>query len=71
MAKEFSEIGNIEPGSSPSAEQLDQIKVEVGTERYANGKFDVASEIFEELVKKELFNEFLTLHAYEHVLDAK
>jgi len=48
-------------------EQLEQIKVEVGEERYAKGHYDDASELFEQLIKQEQFNEFLTLPAYERV----
>ena len=48
-------------------EQLEQIKVEVGEERYAKGHYDDASELFEQLIKQEQFKEFLTLPAYERV----
>ena len=49
------------------AEQLDQIKEEVGEERYANGHYQDAAELFDELVKQDQFNEFLTLPAYDRV----
>ena len=44
MAKEFSEIGNIEPGSSPSVEQLDQI-YEIIANAPESEKTDLISEL--------------------------
>ena len=49
------------------AEQLEQIKEEVGEARFASGHYADASELFEQLIKQEQFNEFLTLPAYERV----
>ncbi len=48
-------------------EELEKIKTMLGEERYQNGKFQLASEIFDKLVKEKSFEEFLTLPAYEHV----
>ena len=49
------------------AEQLEQIKEEVGEARFASGHYADAYELFEQLIKQEQFNEFLTLPAYERV----
>lgn len=48
-------------------EELKKIENYVGAERYANGRFDEAAEIFDRLVKDEDFVEFLTLPAYERI----
>ena len=49
------------------AEQLDTIKGEVGEERFASGHYQAASELFDQLIKQDQFNEFLTLPAYDLV----
>ena len=48
-------------------EELENIKAYVGDERYANGKFELATELFNELVLDENFVEFLTLKAYRYL----
>ena len=48
-------------------EELENIKEYVGTERYENGRFELATELFEELVFDENFQEFLTLKAYNYI----
>lgn len=48
-------------------EELDKIKTYVGEERYQNGKFQLATEIFNELVCSDKFEEFLTLKAYKYL----
>jgi malate synthase len=45
--------------------ELEKIKAYVGAERYQNGQFPKAIELFEALISKEDFIEFLTLPAYE------
>ena len=45
--------------------ELDKIKAYVGEVNYQNGQFDKAIEIFDMLIQKEEFVEFLTLPAYE------
>lgn len=47
--------------------ELDKIKEYVGTYWYINGEFTKAIALFEELVSKEDFVEFLTLPAYETI----
>ncbi|MGB1242529.1 MAG: malate synthase A [Chitinophagales bacterium] len=46
-------------------EELDKMKAYVGAEKYENGKFSVATDLFDRLVKDKEFIEFLTLPAYE------
>ena len=48
-------------------EELENIKAYVGEERYNSGKFELATEIFNELVLDENFVEFLTLKAYQYL----
>lgn len=48
-------------------EELENIKQYVGEERYANGKFELATELFNDLVLNENFDEFLTLKAYQYL----
>ncbi|MFT6963747.1 MAG: malate synthase [Flammeovirgaceae bacterium] len=48
-------------------EQLKKIGKLVGTERYANGYYKKATEIFRELVFRDDFVEFLTLPAYQEI----
>ncbi|MFT4414848.1 malate synthase A [Fredinandcohnia humi] len=46
-------------------EELEKIKLEVGREAYEAGRFEEAISLFEELVTKDEFVEFLTLPGYE------
>ena len=46
-------------------EEMDKIKGEVGEERYANGKYALASEQFDAIISNPVLEEFLTLRAYE------
>ncbi len=48
-------------------EELKNIKEYVGEERYKNGRFELATELFNELVFDENFVEFLTLQAYKYI----
>lgn len=48
-------------------EELQKIKNYVGEERYNNGKFQLATEIFDDLVLNDHFEEFLTLKAYQFI----
>jgi malate synthase len=47
------------------AEELDRIRAEVGKETFAQGKYDLARTIFDNIVTRDDFVEFLTLPAYE------
>jgi malate synthase len=49
------------------ADELGKIRKHIGDERYGNSKFDLAGKLFEEMMTKPEFTEFLTLVAYEHI----
>ena len=49
------------------ASYLAKIKEYVGTERFTNGKFELATELFTKMILNETLDEFLTLKAYEHI----
>ena len=48
-------------------DELEKIKKYVGEKRYENGKFDLATKLFNELIFDENFEEFLTLKAYPFI----
>ncbi len=48
-------------------EELDKIKEYVGEDRYNGGKFELATQLFDTLVQKGDYKEFLTLGAYEYI----
>jgi malate synthase len=48
-------------------DELDRIHREVGSVRLAEGVFPTAARLFAEMIKKDTFDEFLTLPAYEHL----
>ncbi|AZA51974.1 malate synthase A [Chryseobacterium sp. G0201] len=48
-------------------EEMEKIEKYVGQERFKNGKFNLAKELFNELIFCENFEEFLTLKAYPFV----
>ena len=45
--------------------ELDRIHEEVGAARLTHGVFPTAARLFEQMIKRETFDEFLTLPAYE------
>ena len=47
--------------------QLAHIRNLVGEEKYESGKYELAAEIFDELVTNDNFEEFLTLPAYKYI----
>jgi malate synthase len=49
------------------AEELDKIRADIGTEAFEQGKFPLARELFDDLITRDDFVEFLTLPAYEHL----
>lgn len=49
------------------SEEMDHIERYVGEQRFKNGKFNLAKELFNELVFSEKFEEFLTLKAYPFI----
>ena len=48
-------------------EELEKIRKEVGDTRYANGKYDLAARLFDEIIANDQLEEFLTLRAYGHL----
>jgi malate synthase len=48
-------------------EELEKIREYVGTERFEQGKFPLATKLFMEMICSETLDEFLTLKAYEHL----
>ena len=48
-------------------EELEKIKNYVGEERFNNGKFKLATELFDDLILNDNFAEFLTLKAYQFI----
>jgi len=54
-------------GPMVPAEELARIETEIGAERFADGSFEHAAKLFAEMVKKDEFDEFLTLRAYEEL----
>jgi malate synthase len=48
-------------------EELAVIKNEIGLERFESGKFELATDLFKEMIKSDNFDEFLTLPAYKHI----
>lgn len=48
-------------------EEMETIERYVGEERFKNGKFNLAKELFNELIFSEKFEEFLTLKAYPFI----
>ena len=48
-------------------EELENIKKYVGEERFKNGRFQLATELFDDLILNDHFEEFLTLEAYQFI----
>jgi malate synthase len=48
-------------------EELTKLKAMLGAERFDKGKFDLATKIFEKMMTKPEFEEFLTLAAYDYL----
>jgi len=49
------------------SEEMNKIKSLVGEKRFAAGKFELAKQLFDQLVTEKNFAEFLTMKAYEHL----
>lgn len=50
-------------------EEMDAIADEVGSERFNSGYFQKAAELFDEMIRSQEFVEFLTMPAYEYLID--
>jgi malate synthase len=48
-------------------EELGQIETDVGSAQFASGSFDTAAALFADMVKKEEFDDFLTVPAYDYL----
>jgi len=48
-------------------EELAKIKETIGEERFAQGNFEKAARLFDEIIANQELEEFLTLRAYEHL----
>jgi len=49
------------------SQELQVIEKEIGSRRFADGKFPLATELFLRLTTHDHFEEFLTIPAYEHL----
>jgi malate synthase len=48
-------------------EELEKLKAMLGASRFQDGKFELAAQLYEQMMTSENFDEFLTLKAYEYV----
>jgi malate synthase len=53
--------------ASTMKEELKKLKAMLGESRFANGKFELAARLYEEMMTSPDFDEFLTLKAYQYV----
>jgi malate synthase len=51
------------------AEEMKRIEQEVGSERFQGGRFELASQLFQQIIEQDELDEFLTLRAYPFLLD--
>ena len=51
------------------SEELQKLRTQLGSDRFDSGYFGLARQIFEDLIEAENFQEFLTLEAYDELLD--
>ena len=53
--------------SSLLEEEMDAIRAEVGDARFESGHYQRAMQLFDEMIRAEVFSEFLTLPAYQYL----
>lgn len=58
---------NCEKYKQLRTDEVAKIKAMIGSENYTKGKFDLAIQLFDELVLNQEFKEFLTLSAYPYI----
>ena len=58
----------IELARSYTVEELDKIRRSVGAEAFSAGRYDMASQIFDQLISADEMQEFLTAPSYEQLL---
>ena len=61
------QVFNTEMYQKLKTEELEKIKTLVGESTFNNGKFSLATELFDELVLSKEYKEFLTLDAYQYI----
>lgn len=49
------------------AEEMERIRDEVGVARFESGKFELAAQLFQQIIEQEQLEEFLTLAAYPYL----
>ena len=49
------------------AEEMQRIQLEVGTERFDCGRYDIAAKLFQDIIEDDELEEFLTLRAYSYL----
>jgi malate synthase len=49
------------------AEELERLRARLGPERFDSGRFELAARLFEDMMTREDFQEFMTLAAYEYL----
>src|SRR5699024_3746186 len=52
-------------------EEMEKIKSFVGEEEFSKGTYEAAARVFDDLVKSDTFEEFLTLPAYGQLLKGR
>ncbi|MBQ0148183.1 MAG: malate synthase A [Flavobacteriaceae bacterium] len=58
---------NCEKYKKLRSEEIEKIKKLIGEDRFRNGRFNLAIQLFDELVLNKEFKEFLTLSAYKYI----
>jgi malate synthase len=53
--------------STTMKEELGKLRAMLGESRFTNGKFELAAELYEQMMTSPQFDQFLTLKAYEYV----
>ena len=51
-----------------SRDKIEKIKKEIGEQSFSDNRYPKAIEIFDNLVKRQTFSEFLTTESYEHII---
>ena len=64
---ESGEVFDVEMYQDLKAQEIEKIKELVGQDSFKNRRFDLAIQLFDDLVLSEDFEEFLTLSAYQYI----
>jgi len=57
----------IELFRSVMGEEMGKIKAAVGDAQYAGGRYELAAQLFDDIISGDTLEEFLTLRAYEYL----